>query len=119
MKHKLGRGQVKSIGELLLDKNTIILKGADKITTHGFTQVPNHILRNSKLTPGSKLVYTLILSYAWQKDSAFPGQEKLAGDMGGGLRSITRHIKELVAKKFLTISRRGQGKTNVYTLIIK
>lgn len=111
------KGKPKSIGEIL-EKNTIVLKGADKLSLTGFTQIPNHILRNPKVSPGATQVYALLLSYAWHNNFAFPGQEKLAADMGAGLRSVTRYIKELVDKNFLIISRRGQGRTNVYTLNI-
>ncbi len=51
-----------------VEKN-IILKGADALSTHGFTQVPNHVLKSDKLSPGAKLAYTMLLSYAWQNFS--------------------------------------------------
>ena len=58
----------------------------------------------------------MFISYAWHNDKCFPGQERLAEDMGAGVRSVNRFIKGLEAKGFLTIQRRGQGKTNIYTL---
>ena len=69
------------IGDLLKEKN-IILKGADALSTHGFTQVPNHVLRSDALSPGAKLAYAMLLSYAWHNDYCFPGQDRLAKDMG-------------------------------------
>lgn len=69
------------IGELLKEKN-IILKGADVLSARGFTQVPNHVLKSDQLSPGAKLAYEMLLSYAWQNDYCFPGQERLAKDMG-------------------------------------
>jgi len=73
-------GGVRHIGDLLRDKN-IVLKGADALSQRGFTQVPNHVLRSDKVSPGAKLAYAMLLSYAWQNDFCFPGQERLAKDM--------------------------------------
>lgn len=103
------------IGELLKEKN-IILKGADALSKQGFTQVPNHMLRSDAISPGAKLAYTMLLSYAWQNDFCFPGQDRLAKDMGSGLRSVVRYIQELEQKGFVTIKKRGQGRPNLYEL---
>ena len=99
-----------------LEERTIILRGADPLSQSGFTQVPNAILRSDKLSPGAKLTYAMLLSYAWVNDFCFPGQETLAKDMGSGLRSIVRYIRELEEQDCLTIHKRGQGKVNVYEL---
>ena len=108
--------QMLSIGEILNKEKNIILKGADVLSAQGFTQVPNHVLKSDKLSPGAKLAYAMLLSYAWQNDYCFPGQERLAKDMGAGLRSIVRFIQELEKQEFVTIKRRGQGKPNLYEL---
>src|SRR5512144_2739935 len=107
--------KMQPIAALLQEKN-IILKGADALSTHGFTQVPNHVLRSGMLSPGAKLAYAMLLSYAWQNDYCFPGQERLAKDMGCGLRSVVRFIQELEKEGFIVIKRRGQGKPNLYEL---
>ncbi len=103
------------IGDLLKERN-IILDTNDPVVADGFTQVPNFILKNSNLTVGEKMTFAMFLSYAWHNDSCFPGQEKLASDIGAGVRSVNRFIKGLEKKGFLTIKRRGLGKTNMYTL---
>src|SRR4029077_4773388 len=107
-------GKLTGIGEIL-DRN-IILKGADVLTAKGFTQVPNHVLVSDRLSPGSKLAYALILTYAWQNDYCFPGQERLATDMGVTRQSANTYVQELQRQKFIDIKRRGQGKTNLYEL---
>lgn len=43
----------------------IEIVGADPVTRHGFTQVPNFILTEPKLSVGAKLTYAMLLSYAW------------------------------------------------------
>jgi len=53
----------------------IVLDGFDPVSTAGFTQVPNHILRCKGLSVGAKLTYAVLLSYAWQNDFCFPSPE--------------------------------------------
>jgi hypothetical protein len=106
-------GEVRRIGDLIRERN-IILKGADALSRHGFTQVPNSVLKSEKLSPGAKLTYTMLLSYAWQNDYCFPGQERLAKDMGSGLRSVVRYIQELEKGSFVKITKRGLGRPNLY-----
>lgn len=104
------------IGALLKDRN-IILKGGDIISTGGgFTQVPNFILVSQKVSVGAKLTYAMLLKYAWQNDYCFPGQDRLADDIGAGKRSVVRWIKELEDADFLKVKRRGLGKSNLYEL---
>ena len=74
------------------------------------------MLRSKKISPGAKLTYAMLLSYAWHNDYCFPGQERLSGDMGAGERSVVRHIQELETQGFIKIKRRGQGKVNIYEL---
>lgn len=108
-------GELRHIVDFIREKN-IVLKGADALSRHGFTQVPNSVLKSEKLSPGAKLTYTMLLSYAWQNDYCFPGQERLAKDMGSGLRSIVRYIQELEKGSFVKITKRGLGRPNLYEL---
>ena len=89
---------------------------ADIVTRHGFTQVPNFLFKNSGLSMGAIVVYSKFLSYAWHNDFCFPGQQRLAYDLGISLGSVNSFIKELEAAKLIEITRRGQGKTNVYKI---
>ena len=103
------------IGETIKERN-IILETNDPVVAGGFTQVPNFILKNKQLTIGEKMTFAMFLSYAWHNQSCFPGQEKLAEDIGVTRQSVNTFIKGLERKGFLTIKRRGLGKTNIYTL---
>ena len=90
--------------------------GADPVTRHGFTQVPNVILTNKHLSVGAKLAYAMLLKYHWTNNDVFPGQQKLADEMGSGERSVRTYLKELEDAKFLEVTQRGLGKTNLYRL---
>jgi hypothetical protein len=78
-------------------KRNIEIIVADPVTRHGFTQVPNVILTN-------------------KDDACFPGQQKLAQDIGSGERSVRTYLKELEDANFLEVTQRGLGKTNLYRL---
>ena len=108
----------RAIGDILKEHN-IILKGADAATAKGFTQVPNFLLKSAKLSAGDKMTFAMLLSYAWQNDYCFPGQQRLAEDLGLSDRSVRTHLKSLEAIGLLAIQRRGQGKTNIYELNLK
>ncbi len=106
---------MKQFGDLVQEKN-IKLIGADSLSTNGFTQVPNYVLKSPRISPGAKLTYAMLLSYAWGNDYCFPGQETLAKDTGSGVRSVRRYVKELEKEKFLTIKKLGLGRVNLYEL---
>ena len=103
------------IGDLLKERN-IILKGADAATARGFTQVPNFLLKSKTLSAGDKMTFAMLLSYAWQNDFSFPGQRRLAEDLGLTDRSVRTHLQSLEKHGLLDIKRRGLGKTNIYIL---
>lgn len=98
---------------------SLILKGADIATQKGWTGVPNFILESKGMSPGAKLTYAMLLKYARELDECFPGQDRLARDMGNGERSVRRWLKELERAGLVTIHRRGQGRPNLYTVHLK
>lgn len=106
---------MKTVGEIIKEKN-ITLDTLDPVAAQGFTQVPNFILKDPKISVGAKIVYAMFLSYAWHNDSCFPGQERLAEDMGLTRVRVTQLSAELEAAGLVSIQRRGQGKTNLYTI---
>lgn len=109
---------MKSVGEIIQEKN-IVIKGGDALSTRGFTQVPDAILKSGDISAGAKLVYALLLSYAWHNDYCFPGQDRLAEDIGISRQSVNTHVKELQRKGFVKIERKGQGRANLYELNLK
>lgn len=103
------------IGAALRERN-IELATNDPVARLGFTQVPNFILKDAKLSLGAKVTYSMFLHYAWHNDSCFPGQERLATDMGITQGRVSQFIKELQQADLIEITRRGLGKTNLYRI---
>lgn len=83
----------------------------------GFTQVPNFLLRRKDLTPGAKITYSLLLSYAWQENFCFPAQEQIAKDSGYSVRQVQRTLVELRENGLVTWKQLGLNRPNVYTLL--
>ena len=100
------------------DRN-LILKGADIATQRGWTGVPNFILESKDLSVGAKLTYAMLLKYARELDQCFPGQDRLARDIGNGARSVSRRLRELENVSLITVKQRGQGRPNLYTVHLK
>ena len=100
------------------DRN-LLLKGADIATQRGWTGVPNFILESKEISAGAKLTYAMLLKYAREVDECFPGQKRLAEDMGNGERSVRRWLHELEDVDLISIKQRGQGRPNLYTVHIK
>ena len=120
-------------GHLQAIERNIELNTKDPILREGFTQVlsrsptmngpkksgrpvPNHILRDPEISVGAKIVYSMFLSYPWNNDYCFPGQERLAVDCGSSERSVRTWQKVLEEKELVEVKRRELGKTNLYTL---
>ena len=106
---------MKPIGEIIKERN-LQLDTNDPVLQGGFTQVPNFILKARNLSVGAKVTYAMFLSYAWHNDSCFPGQERLAEDMGMSRSRVTEFVGQLEKAGLITIERRGLGKTNIYTI---
>lgn len=97
------------------------------LTVKGFTpyaQIPRWIIRSGDaLSHGAVRLYGAIMTYADNDTkAAFPGREKLAGDMGVKIRSISTYIKELEDFGAIAVTRRRNKKTgnfyaNHYVLV--
>lgn len=87
----------------------------DKTLAAGFTQIPNAVIRNPALSMQAKLMYGLLLSYAWDDPEAYPGLKRMRRDTGAKEDTLRRYVRELVEHNLIDVKRRGQGKTNLYT----
>lgn len=101
-------------GRVMSEHRHVIIE--DELLAAGFTQIPNLLLRRPDIAAGAKVVYMLLLSYAWQDQQTYPGQDRLAADMGATERSVITHLKQLRDAGLISIRRRGRGQTNIYTI---
>lgn len=109
---------MQKIGETTAFKEiqNIILEGFDPVSSGGFTQVPNFLVNSKDLSFAAKVIYAKLLSYAWNNNRVFPGQDRMAEELGSSQQTVSRAIVELEKSGHLEIRRRGQGLTNLYTL---
>jgi hypothetical protein len=99
----------------ILEKHTIIV--LNQALKHGFAQIPRYVLQDKKLSFGARLTYAVLLSYAWQEDSCFPGQERMAKDLGVTRKAVNAYLAELRKLEYISWERRGLGKTNIYFIL--
>jgi CRP-like cAMP-binding protein len=81
----------------------------------GFAALPYIVLRDTKLSTGARLAYAILLMYAWQEGSCFPGQARMANDMGTSERHLRRFLQELRDRGY--VSWRRTNTTNEYRIL--
>lgn len=97
-----------------LRRQTLVLR--DPNLHGGFAQLPTVVLRDHRLSASAVRLYALLLSYAWSHQQCFPGQQRLARDMGCNISTITRTLAELNEHCLVSWTRQGLGKTNIYCI---
>jgi AraC-like DNA-binding protein len=83
----------------------------------GFAALPYLVLRDTRLSVGARLAYAVLLSYAWQEEACFAGQQKMAKDMGVSERQLRRYLQELEDAAYVRIKRQGLNKPNLYYIL--
>jgi hypothetical protein len=81
-----------------------------------FVRTPVDLARCPHLSPTAKATHNVLRSYANQHNEAWPGQVRLAQEVGVSPPTLRAALAELVAAGLVTVRRRGQGHTNVYSL---
>lgn len=90
---------------------------------YGFTQVPNAFLRDTELSGQAFRVYCILLQHAWGSMREITRtlgrkQETLAQEVGMSVMTVSRALQELEERGWITSTRRGLGKCNIYTLYL-
>ncbi len=83
----------------------------------GFVQLPRLVLRAKSLSVKAKLIYGMLLDYAWHDDRVFPGQERMADDLDVSLDSVQRALQELKTCQLIDYKRQGLNLPNVYYIL--
>jgi hypothetical protein len=79
-------------------------------------QLSKLVLHASNLTRDAKLLYTILLGYAWQDQHCFPGYKRLCADLEASENVVRQWMRELEVVHLVSQRRRGQGRTNLYIL---
>lgn len=100
-----------------MEQQTIVIEYKDALPAgDNFTPVPNQVLWHKEISSGAKLAYAAILNYATHGNFIFPGQERLASEIGVHLATLNKYLQELKGQELLEVKRQGLGKTDIYTL---
>jgi hypothetical protein len=104
-----------SIGRLLKERlEQIIIE--NEMFKKGFAAVPYEVLLDTRLDVEARLAYAILLRYAWQEGSCFPGQQRMALDMGISTRHLRRALTELRNVGYISWKKLLPGGTNTYTI---
>jgi hypothetical protein len=80
----------------------------------GFVQLPKLVLYAHNLSRDAKLLYAVLLGYAWQERRCFPGYQRLCADLDASENAVRTWMRELEDAHLISQRRRGQGRTNLY-----
>jgi hypothetical protein len=105
--------EIPTIGALLKNRLEKIIVQNEMLRA-GFAALPYMLLRDTRLSLGARLTYAELLSYAWQEGSCFPGQERMAKDMGIGKRTLRRFLAELRDHGYISWKKLMPGGSNTY-----
>ncbi len=89
----------------------------DEALQGGLVMLPKVILHARNLSRDAKILYAILVDYAWQERRCFPGYARLCEDMGASEPIVRKYMRELEEVDLLTQKRRGLGKTNLYVLL--
>ena len=106
---------MRSLGSLLKERLEQIVVENEMLRA-GFAAFPYLVLRDVRLSVGARLAYAVLLMYAWQEGSCFPGQERMASDMGVSSRHLRRFLTELRDLRYISWRKVLPGGTNTYVL---
>lgn len=98
-------------------EQTVVLKDETLKKLKGFVQIPRFILLTPKLSFGAKIIYSVLLSYAWQDNFCFPAQKALAVDMGIKERQTRNLLAELKRAGLIDWKQRGLNRPNIYYIL--
>lgn len=84
--------------------------------SRGFAAIPNHIIRDSTLTPATRILYGVIVSYAWSGRVCSVSTGRLCEEAGMGRSAFFEGIATLRDRGLLDIEKRrsANGWKNVY-----
>lgn len=83
-----------------------------------FAPVPRAVALDNRLSPGARALYAVLQSHARKRGSCWPGYRRLCALLGRCENTVRRWMRTLIAAGLVEQQRRGQRKTNVYSLVL-
>ncbi len=90
---------------------------ADPAERLPFVQIWTHVLEDPTLSAGARILYGILRGYARQDAECWPGMQAIAAKVGVSDNAARRYMQELASAQLVTVKRRGQGRTNLYTIL--
>lgn len=104
-----------NVGTLLRERFEQVLVENEMLRA-GFAAVPYKVLRDTRLSAGARLSYAVLLMYAWQEGSCFPGQQRMSQDLGVTDRHLRRYLNELRDLGYVSWRKTMPWGSNTYTI---
>ena len=86
-----------------------------QLQTSDVLWMPNAIIADTKLTPGAKFLYSVLLNHSWKAPIVCPSHGALAREIGASVRATRNYIDELKRAKLIALQTRP-GKPSLYSV---
>ena len=83
----------------------------------GHVRVPLSLLERDAVSDGAKLLYGYLAWRAGDKGYCWPGEERIAKDLGKSVPTVRRRLKELESLALVECTRPGKRLTNRYRIL--
>src|SRR5262245_38637690 len=77
--------------------------------------MPTTIIADTKLTPGAKFLYSVLLNQSWKEATISPSHGSLAREIGASVRATRNYIDELREAKLISLQTRP-GRPSLYSV---
>lgn len=106
-------------GVVKLDQEhtVVFAPGTDRRLTRPFAMIPETVLIDGRLSLGARVLYGVMMLYAWQTGQCWPTQATIADRLGCSERQVRTFIKELADCGYVLVHQRGLNRPNVYEMV--
>lgn len=105
----------------MADRNMVDILRVEGIMAQGYGINPKLIMRDKRLTPEAKAIYSYIASFAGGGNQAFPSREIMLSELQMSKDRYYKHLKYLTDADYIRIERtkgrNGSFDRNIYTMV--
>lgn len=91
------------------------------IKANGYGTITQTPMRDKRLKPNAKSIYSYLCSFAGKGNSAFPRRDTILSELGMGVDTYCKHMKQLKELGYIKVTQErnkaGRFSRNVYTLM--